>query len=156
MGNSRLILAINGFVMIILGLSFWIFPDFFTLAMFPNIEKNNEAFNVAIALRKNMGAGCVFIGTLIFWCQSSPKFVAQKLLYCSGFGFFLLVAVLLEVRLTGQAQVPLLILILFSLMALISIYVASRRFQRYLYKLFKFRKIYNEKCSNNSNNNSFL
>jgi len=130
MGNSRLILAINGFVMIILGLSFWTFPDFFTLAMFPNIEKNNEAFNVAIALRKNMGAGCVFIGTLIFWCQSSPKFVAQKLLYCSGFGFFLLVAVLLEVRLTEQAQVPLLILILFTLMALISIYVASRRFQR--------------------------
>ena len=130
MGNSRLILAINGFIMIILGLSFWIFPDFFTLAMFPNIEKNNEAFNVAIALRKNMGAGCVFIGTLIFSCQSSPKFVAQKLLYCSGFGFFLLVAILLEVRLTGQAQVPILILILFTLMALISIYVASRRFQR--------------------------
>ena len=130
MGNSRLILAINGFIMIILGLSFWIFPDFFTLAMFPNIEKNNEAFNVAIALRKNMGAGCVFIGTLIFMCQSSQKFVAQKLLYSSGFGFFLLVAVLLEVRLTGQAQVPLLILILFFLMALISIYVASRRFQR--------------------------
>ena len=130
MGNSRLILAINGFIMIILGLSFWIFPDFFTLAMFPNIEKNNEAFNVAIALRKNMGAGCVFIGTLIFMCQNSPKFVAQKLLYGSGFGFFLLVAVLLEVRLTGQAQVPLPILILFTLMALISIYVASRRFQR--------------------------
>ena len=130
MGNSRLILAINGFIMIILGLGFWTFPDFFTLAMFPNIEKNNEAFSVAIALRKNMGAGCVFIGTLIFWCQSSPKFVAQKLLYCSGFGFFLLVDVLLEVRLTGQAQVPLLILILFFLMALISIYVASRRFQR--------------------------
>ena len=130
MGNSRLILAINGFVMIILGISFWTFPEFFTLTMFPNIEKNNEAFNVAIALRKNMGSGCVFTGTLIFWCQNSPKFVAQKLLYCSGFGFFLLVAVLLEVRLTGQAQVPLLILILFTLMALISIYVASRRFQR--------------------------
>jgi hypothetical protein len=61
---------------------------------------------------------------------SSPKFVAQKLLYCSGFGFFLLVAALLEVRMSGQAQVPILILILFILMALISIYVASRRFQK--------------------------
>jgi hypothetical protein len=130
MGNSRLILAINGFLMIILGLSFWTFPDFFTLTMFPNIEKNEEAYNVATALRKNMGAGCVFIGILIFFCQSSPKFVAQKLLYCSGFGFFLLVAALMEVRLTGQAQVPILILILFTLMALISIFVASRRFQR--------------------------
>ena len=130
MGNSRLILAINGILMIILGISFWAFPDFFTLAMFPNIEKNNEAFNVANVLRKNMGAGCVFIGTLIFWCQNSPKFIAQKLLYCSGFGFFLLVAALLEVRMSGQAQVPILILILFTLMALISIYVASRRFQK--------------------------
>ena len=130
MGNSRLILAINGFLMIILGISFWAFPDFFTLAMFPNIEKNNEALNVAIALRKNMGAGCFFIGMLIFWCQSSPKFIAQKLLYCSGLGFFLLVAALLEVRISGQAQVPILILMLFTLMALISIYVASRRFQK--------------------------
>ena len=60
MGNSRLILAINGILMITLGLTFWVFPEFFTLAMFPNIEKNNDALNVAIALRKNMGAGCVF------------------------------------------------------------------------------------------------
>ena len=110
-GNSKLILAINGILMIILGCSFWIFPDFFTVAMFPNIEKNNEAFNVAIVLRKNMGAGCVFIGTLIFWCQNSPKTVAQRLLYCSGFGFLLLVAALLEVRISGQAQVPIFILV---------------------------------------------
>ena len=39
MGNSRLILAINGILMIILGFSFWAFPDFFTLEMFPNIGK---------------------------------------------------------------------------------------------------------------------
>ena len=109
MGNSRLVLAINGILMIILGISFWAFPEFFTLVMFPNIEKNIEAFNVAIALRKNMGAGCVFIGTLIFWCQNSPKFIAQKLLYCSGFGFLILVAVLLEVRICGHVQVPILI-----------------------------------------------
>ena len=129
-GNSRLILAINGILMIILGCGFWAFPDFFTLAMFPNIEKNNEALNVAIALRKNMGAGCIFIGTLIFWCQNSPKFVAQRLLYCSGFGFFLLVTVLLEVRIFGQAQVPIFILVFFVVMGFSSLYVASRHFQR--------------------------
>ena len=130
MGNSRLVLAINGTIMIILGITFWLAPDFFSIAIFPNIEKNEEAFNVAIALRKNMGTGCVFIGILIFWCQNSPKFIAQKLLYCSGFGFFLLVAVLLEVRISGQAQVPIFILVFFVVMALSSIYVASRRFQR--------------------------
>ena len=130
MGNSRLILAINGILMIILGCVFWAFPNFFTLAMFPNIEKNNEALNVAIALRKNMGAGCIFIGTLIFWCQNSPKFVAQRLLYCSGFGFFLLVAVSLEIRISEQVQVPIFILVFFVAMGLSSLYVVSRRFQR--------------------------
>jgi len=98
--------------------------------MFPNIEKNNEALNVAIALRKNMGAGCIFIGTLIFWCQNSPKFVAQRLLYCSGFGFFLLVAVSLEIRISEQVQVPIFILVFFVAMGLSSLYVVSRRFQR--------------------------
>ena len=115
--------------MIILGCGFWTFPDFFTLAMFPNITENNEAMNVGLALRKNMGAGCVFIGSLIFSCQSSPKYTAQRLLYCCVFGFFLLIAALLEVRISGQAQVPILIIVFFVVLALISLYVASRRFQ---------------------------
>ena len=68
---------------------------------------------------------------LIFGIQhATTRFPQRDRLYGSGFGFFLLVAVLLEVRLTGQAQVPLFMIILFILMALISIYVASRRFQR--------------------------
>jgi len=116
--------------MIILGCGFWTFPDFFTLAMFPNITENNEAMNVGLALRKNMGAGCVFIGSLIFSCQSSPKYTAQRLLYCCAFGFFLLIAALLEVRISGQAQVPILIIVFFVVLALISLYVATRRFQR--------------------------
>ena len=61
MGNSRLIVTINGLIMIFLGITFWAFPEFFTLSMFPNIEKNNEAFNVANALRKNMGADCFLL-----------------------------------------------------------------------------------------------
>ena len=58
MGNSRLVLAINGLIMIFLGITFWAFPEFFTLSIFPDIEKNNEAFNVANAHRKNIGASC--------------------------------------------------------------------------------------------------
>ena len=88
MGNSRLKLAINGLIMIFLGITFCAFPEFFTLSMFPDIEKNNEAFNVANALRKNMGAGCFFIGLLIFWCQNSPKFVAQKTSFLLWIWFF--------------------------------------------------------------------
>ena len=129
MGNSRLILAINGILMILLGVAFWINPEFFTLAMFPNIADNDTALKAAMALRKNMGAGCVFIGMTIFMCQSSPKSTAQKLLFSCAFGFFLLVAALIEVRITNGAQVPIPIITFFAVLGLISLFVASRRFQ---------------------------
>ena len=64
MRNSRLALAFNGVIMVLLGIVFWFFPELFTVAMFPNISENEQAINVGIALRKNMGVGCVFIGML--------------------------------------------------------------------------------------------
>ena len=129
MRNSRLALAFNGVIMVLLGIAFWFFPELFTLAMFPNISENEQAINVGIALRKNMGVGCVFIGMLLFWCQTSSKTTAQRLLFCSSFGFGLMVAGLLEVRLTGQANVPLPIILLFACMSIYSLFVATRRYQ---------------------------
>ena len=129
MGNSRLILAINGILMTLLGVAFWIKPEFFTLAMFPNIADNDIALKAALALRKNMGAGCVFIGVTIFMCQSSPRSTAQKLLFSCAFGFLLLVAALIEVRISNGAQVPIPIITFFAVLGLISLFVASRRFQ---------------------------
>ena len=129
MRNSRLALAFNGVIMVLLGIVFWFFPELFTLAMFPNISENEQAINVGIALRKNMGVGCIFIGMLLFWCQTSSKTTAQRLLFCSSFGFGLMVAGLLEVRLTGQANVPFPILILFACMSIYSLFVATRRYQ---------------------------
>ena len=129
MRNSRFTLALNGIVMMLLGLAFWFRPEFFTLAMFPEVKENFQAIELGNALRKNMGAGCVFIGLLLFWCQNSSKTTAQRLLLGSGFGFSLMVAALLEVRLSGEAQVPIFFLILFSCMSFFSIFVATRRFQ---------------------------
>ena len=115
--------------MTLLGVAFWINPEFFTLAMFPNIADNDTALKAALALRKNMGAGCVFIGVTIFMCQSSPKSTAQKLLFSCAFGFLLLVAALIEVRISNGAQVPIPIITFFAVLGLISLFVASRRFQ---------------------------
>ena len=115
--------------MMLLGIAFWFFPELFTLAMFPNISDNEQAINVGIALRKNMGVGCIFIGMLLFWCQTSSKTTAQRLLFVSSFGFGLMVAGLLEVRFTGQADVPVLIILLFAFMSIYSLFVATRRYQ---------------------------
>ncbi len=88
MGNSRLILAMNGILIVLLGLAFWGYPEFFTLAMFPEIAKHETALKAAMALQKNIGAGCVFIGVTFFMCQSSLRSTAQKLLFSCAFGFF--------------------------------------------------------------------
>ena len=87
MGNSRFVLAINGILMILLGGAFWFYPEFFSKLMFPNILDNDSTMNLAIALLKNMGAGCRFRGVIMLTCQSSPKFVAQRLLFSSGLAF---------------------------------------------------------------------
>ena len=129
MRNSRFTLALNGIVMMFLGLAFWFRPEFFTLAMFPDVKGNLQAIELGNALRKNMGAGCLFIGLLLFWCQNSSKTIAQRLLLGSGFGFSLMFSALLELRLSGEAQVPIFFLILFACMSIYSIFVATRRFQ---------------------------
>ena len=127
--SSRAVLALNGGLMIILGGSFWLLPEFFTFAMFPHILGNEVAIDVAITLRKNMGAGCVFIGVVLFSCQDSSKYTAQRLLFSSAAGFLLMFGALLHIRVSEQAGVPLFILIFFGTLSLLSLFVASRRYQ---------------------------
>ena len=127
--SSRAILAFNGSLMVILGGLFWVFPEFFTLSMFPGIAENQDAIDVGVALRKNMGAGCAFIGIILFSCQASSKAIAQRTLFSSAIGFLLMIVALMQVRLSGQADVPLFILVFFSILCILSLFVASRRFQ---------------------------
>ena len=115
--------------MMLLGIAFWFFPELITFAMFPNISENEQAINLGIAHSKIMGVGVIFIGMLLFWCQTSSKTTAQRLLFGSSFGFCLMVAGLLEVRFTGQANVPVIIILLFTFMSIYSLFVATRRYQ---------------------------
>ena len=127
--SSRAVLALNGGLMIVLGGAFWILPEFFTLAMFPHILGNETATAVAVTLRKIMGAGCVFIGAVLFSCQNSSKHTAQRLLFSSAAGFLFMFGALLHTRASEQASVPIFILVFFGTLSLLSLFVASRRYQ---------------------------
>ncbi len=127
--SSRAVLALNGGLLIVLGGSFWILPEFFTLAMFPHILGNETAIAVAVTLRKIMGAGCVFIGAVLFSCQDSSKYTAQRLLFSSAAGFLFMFGTLLHTRMSEQANVPVFMLIFFGILSLLSLFVASRRHQ---------------------------
>ena len=127
--SSRAILALNGTLMMILGGSFWFFPEFFTLSMFPDIADNQDAIDVGVALRKNMGVGSAFIGLILFSCQTSSKSLAQRLLFTSSIGFLLWSATLLHTRLSDEISVPLFIIGFFAFLGVLSLFVATRRFQ---------------------------
>ena len=127
--NSRAVLALNGALMVILGGAFWLLPDFFTLAMFPHVLENEAAIDVGNALRKNMGAGCIFIGVILYSCQASSKYTAQRLLFSSAAGFLLMFGALVHMRFSGQANVPTFMLVFFGSLSLLSLVVASRRYQ---------------------------
>ena len=100
--------------MIALGGAFWILPEFFTFAMFPHILGNEIATTVAVTLRKIMGAGCVFIGVVLFSCQDSSKYTAQRLLFSSAAGFLFMFGALLHTRMSEQASVLIFMLIFFE------------------------------------------
>ena len=104
--SSRAVLALNGGLMIILGGAFWILPEFFTFAMFPHILGNETATTVAVALRKIMGAGCVFIGVILFSCQDSSKYTAQRLLFSSAAGFLFMFGALLHTGCLNRQASP--------------------------------------------------
>ena len=89
MGKSRTILALNGIVMMLIGICFFYFNKQINMAMFPGISENDLAFEVATILRYIMGSGIFTIGIILFLARVSVKSGAQRLLLGSSIGFFL-------------------------------------------------------------------
>ena len=90
MGKSRTILALNGIVMMLIGICFFYFNKQINTAMFPGISENDLAFEVATILRYIMGSGIFTIGIILFLARVSVKSGAQRLLLGSSIGFFLI------------------------------------------------------------------
>ena len=127
--RSRTILALNGIVMITIGIIFFIFPEKITIVMFPKIISNPEALETGIVLRYLMGAGHLTIGIILFLARISIKSGAQRLLLGSGIGFMIIFATAIFIILKYKAGIPIIALSVYPLLALLSLYVSTRRFQ---------------------------
>ena len=88
--RSRTILALNGIIMIFIGIIFFIYPENLKIIMFPNIVSNPEALETGIVLRYLMGAGHLTIGIILYLARISIKSGAQRLLLGSGIGFMII------------------------------------------------------------------
>ena len=128
--SSRLILALNGIILIITGLSFFIFAEKLTYLMFPITASNQDALNVGLVLRYFMGAGSLTTGIILFLARISVRSAAQRVLLGSGIGFLIIFCTALYVFFYYQANVPYFALFLYPLLGILSLYVATRKNQK--------------------------
>ena len=127
--RSRTILALNGIVMIIIGIIFFIYPEKLTIIMFPNIVSNPEAIETGTVMRILMGAGHLAIGIILYLARISIKSGAQRLLLGSGIGFMIIFATAVFIILKYKAGIPVVALSIYPLLAILSLYVSTRKFQ---------------------------
>jgi hypothetical protein len=127
--SSRAVLSLNGIIMIIIGFIFYIFPEKITIIMFPKIISNPEALETGIVLRYLMGAGHLAIGIILYLARISIKSGAQRLLLGSGVGFMIIFLTAVFIILKHKAGIPVVALSIYPLLAILSLYVATRRFQ---------------------------
>ena len=127
--QSRTILALNGMVMIIIGIIFFIYPEKLTILMFPKIISNPQALETGIVLRYLMGAGHLTIGIILYLARISIKSGAQRLLLGSGIGFMIIFATAVFIILKYNAGIPIVALSIYPLLAILSLYVSTRKFQ---------------------------
>lgn len=130
MGKSRTILALNGIVMMLIGICFFYFNKQINMAMFPGIIENALAFEVAAILRYIMGSGIFTIGIILFLVRVSVKSGAQRLLLGSSIGFFLIFLTTLFVKYKFMSvDIPIVGIAIFPILSLLSLYVSTRPYQ---------------------------
>ena len=130
MGKSRAVLALNGIVMMLIGLSFFYFNNQINTAMFPGIKENRLAYEVATILRYIMGAGTFTIGIILFLARTSVRSGAQRLLLGSSIGFLLICLTTLFVKYQFiSVDIPIVGIAIFPILSLLSLFVSTRPYQ---------------------------
>jgi hypothetical protein len=127
--NSRFTLALIGFIIILESLGFIIFAKEITLIMFPFSINNPEALELGVSLRYAMASGLFFLGMLLFLCRGVTRSAAQRLLFCCGLGFLVVISSLTYLTVVRDVNISKLIYIVHFLLAILAFYVSSRKFQ---------------------------
>ena len=127
--NSRFTLALIGFIIILESIGFVIFAKEITLTMFPFSNNNSEALELGISLRYAMASGLFFLGMLLFLCRGITRSAAQRLLFCCGLGFLIVLVSLTYLTFVRDVNISKIIYIVHFILAILAFYVSSRKFQ---------------------------
>ena len=129
LNNSRFTLALIGIIIILESLGFVIFAKEITLSMFPFSNNNPEALELGISLRYAMASGLFFLGMLLFLCRSVTRSAAQRLLFCCGLGFLIVLVSLTYLTFVRDVNISKIIYVVHFILAFLAFYVSSRKFQ---------------------------
>jgi len=110
-------------------IGFIVFAVEITEIMFPFTINNPEALSLGISLRYAMASGVFFLGMLLFLCRGVPKSAAQRLLFCCGLGFSIVLLNLIYLDFLRDVNVSIIIYTLHVILVILSFYVSSRKFQ---------------------------
>lgn len=127
--NSRLMLALIGIIMMLESIGFIFFAREITETMFPFAKNNPEALSLGISLRYAMASGVFFLGMLLFLCRGVTRSAAQRLLFCSGLGYLIVLLNLVFLNFFRDVNISIIIYTLHIILVILSFYVSSRKFQ---------------------------
>ena len=118
----RGILFLSSLTMLILGLSFLVFPDFISMKIFPQASENE--IRIATIHRQLMGGGSVFIGILLLLAHRNVTSAAKRILFGTSLGFNILVLIQLKQMIFDQNDVFWPVFMIFLILGTLSLYVS--------------------------------
>ena len=122
-------LALIGIIRMLESIGFVFFAVEIKEIMFPFSKNNPEALSLGISLRYAMASGVFFLGMLLFLCRGVPKSAAQRLLFCCGLGFSIVLLNLIYLNFLRDVNISIIIYALHVILVILSFYVSSRKFQ---------------------------
>ena len=115
--------------MMLESIGFVFFAKEITEIMFPFSKNNLEALELGISLRYAMASGVFFLGMLLFLCRGVPRSAAQRLLFCCGLGFLIVLFSLTYLTFFRDVNISKVIYVVHIFLVLLAFYVSSRKFQ---------------------------
>jgi hypothetical protein len=118
----RGLLFLSGLTMIILGLSFLVFPEFISKNIFQEASENE--IKIATIHRQLMGGGSLFIGILLLLAHRNVTSAAKRTLFGTSLGFYMLILIQIKQMIFDKSDIFWPVFLIFLILGTLSLYVS--------------------------------
>ena len=119
----RGLLFLSGLIMIVLGLSFLVFPEIISKNIFQ--EANEGEIKIAAIHRQLMGGGSLFIGVLLLLAHRNVTSAAKRILFGTSLGFFIINLIQIKQMIFDKNNIFWPVFLIFLILGILSLYVSN-------------------------------